>query len=261
MLVSQPLMEPTIRSAIQTLQLPPGSHGLDAGCGIGLQSILLANAVDPDGRVTSLDVSTEFLSCGENLVKEAGLAERISFKEGNVRKLPFENDTFDWAWSSFCIGYAASIEPLQALRELARVVHVGGDVAIFAWTSEKLIPGHPSLEAHLAATSSGLAPFVKGKEPASHYMRALGWFQKLGFENIQAKTFTGDASAPLRDDIYNALVALFEMRWPGVESELKQVEWEEYQRFCFPDSPEFILNNPDYCAFYTCTMFWGKVAK
>ena len=34
------LREPVLRSVIQDLRLPAGSHGLDAGCGIGLQAKL-----------------------------------------------------------------------------------------------------------------------------------------------------------------------------------------------------------------------------
>ena len=36
------LREPVIRSAIQTLEIPAGSRGLDAGCGIGSHTALLA---------------------------------------------------------------------------------------------------------------------------------------------------------------------------------------------------------------------------
>ena len=42
---ANPMREGMLREAIQALKLPPGSHGLDAGCGIGLQALLLAEAV------------------------------------------------------------------------------------------------------------------------------------------------------------------------------------------------------------------------
>ena len=50
LLQSNPLREPMLRSILQSLQLPHGSHGLDAGCGIGLQAFLLAEAVGAEGR-------------------------------------------------------------------------------------------------------------------------------------------------------------------------------------------------------------------
>ncbi len=261
MVVSNPLMEPTVRPAIQALKIPSGSRGLDAGCGIGLQALLLAEAVGPTGHVTGLDVVPEFLLYAEGIVEKSGLSGQISFQEGDVSKLPFDDDTFDWVWSSCCVGYSATLEPLPSLKELARVVKPGGSVAIFAWSSEKLLPGYPLLEARLNATSSGLAPFAKGKRPELHFSRALGWFHDAGLEEATARTFVGDAYAPLTDELRCALVALFEMRWPGVESELTPEEWAEYQRLCLPESPEFILNHPDYYAFFTCSMFHGKVAN
>jgi cyclopropane fatty-acyl-phospholipid synthase-like methyltransferase len=72
---ANPLRESSLRAAIDTLSLPPGSRGLDAGCGIGLQCLLLAEAVGPTGHITGLDVSTEFLDRGQEIVKEAALSE------------------------------------------------------------------------------------------------------------------------------------------------------------------------------------------
>jgi demethylmenaquinone methyltransferase/2-methoxy-6-polyprenyl-1,4-benzoquinol methylase len=258
--VTHSLREPVLRSAIQTLKFPSGSRGLDAGCGIGLQALLLAEAVGAAGHIIGLDLSPEFLDHAEEMVRKAGLSERISFREGDVNKLPFDDDTFDWAWSVDCVGYAP-IEPLPLVRELARVVKPGGSVAILAWSSEKLLPGHPLLEARLNATSAGMAPFVKGKKPESHFLRALGWFRDAGLEEPTARTFAGNAYAPLTDDIRSALIALFQMRWPGVESELTQEDWAEHQRLCLPESTDFILNHPDYYAFFTYSMFHGKVAR
>jgi demethylmenaquinone methyltransferase/2-methoxy-6-polyprenyl-1,4-benzoquinol methylase len=259
MKISNPLIKPCIYSAIQSMQLPLGSHGLDAGCGIGLQGLLLAETVGPSGHVTGLDLSPAFLLYGEKLAKTSGFSERMSFKEGDVRQLPFDDDSFDWAWSSCCVGYAAAIEPLPALMELARVVKPGGSVALLAWSSETLLPGYPLLEARLNATASGIAPFSKGMRPERHFLRGLGWFREAGLEQRTARTFTGGAYAPLTDDLRNALIALFEMRWPGAESELAPKDREEYRRLCNALSPEFIVNHPDYYAFFTCSMLSGIV--
>ena len=258
--VTNPLRVPDLRSAIRTLRLPSGSRGLDAGCGIGLPALLLAEAMGPNGHVTGLDLSPEFLVYAKEIVKKAGLSEQISFQEGDVNKLPFDDDTFDWVWSVDCVGYAP-IEPLPLLKELARVVKPGGSVAILAWSSEKLLPGYPLLEARLNATSSGIAPFTRGKSPELHFLRALGWFRDARIEEPKARTFVGEAYAPLTDDLRKALIALFRMRWPRVESELTQKDRAEYQRLCLPESPDFILNHPDYYAFFTYSMFHGKVAK
>ena len=256
---SHPLRESILREAIGTLKLPSGSCGLDAGCGIGLQCLLLAEAVGPAGHVTGIDISSEFLHRGREIVKEAGLAERICFQEGDVANLPFDNDIFDWAWSADCVGYGPW-EALPLLKELARAVKPGGIVAILAWSSESLLPGCPRLEARLRGTSAGIAPFVHGKMPKTHFLRALSWFRELGFKEPRAKVFSKSYHAPLREEIRNALVSLFDMRWPHAELELASGDQKEFRRLCLPDSPDFILNLPDYYMHFSYTAFWGEVA-
>ncbi len=71
LLVSHPLRAATLRSAIQALELPPGSRGLDVGCGIGRPALLLAEAVGSQGHVAGLDVTPEFLAFGRESVKES----------------------------------------------------------------------------------------------------------------------------------------------------------------------------------------------
>ena len=254
------LRESVIRSAIEVLNLPEGSCGLDAGCGAGQLTLLLSNAVGPGGRVTGLDIVPEFLEYGIESVESAGRSDQISFQEGSLQAIPFDDDTFDWAWSSDCVGYGPW-DPLPLLSELARVVKQGGIIAILAWSSEKLLPGYPRLEARLQATTAGIAPFVNGRDPGLHFLRALDWFRELGFEEPSVQTFSSTVNNPLRDDFYQALVELFEMRWPGVEDELEEKDLLEFQRLCLPGSPDFILDLPDYCAFFTYTRFWGRVAR
>lgn len=256
LLVSNPLREPTLRVMIEELQLTKGSRGLDAGCGIGLQCLLLSREVGLRGHVTGMDISEEMLACGRETVKEAGLSERISFQKGDITKLPFGNNVFDWVWSSDCAAY--SCEALSLLKELVRVVKPGGTVAIAAWSSEKLLPGYPHLEARLGTTSAGFAPFIEGTNPKLHFLRALGWFNELGLKKAKAKTFAGSVCAPFDDAIRNALIALIDMRWSDISTELSPDDLTEFQRLCLADSPDFILNLPDYHAFFTYTMFWGQ---
>jgi demethylmenaquinone methyltransferase / 2-methoxy-6-polyprenyl-1,4-benzoquinol methylase len=257
--ISNPLREPVFRSAIRKLNLPLGSRGLDAGCGIGLQTILLSEAVGPSGLITGLDRSGDFLAHARELSRKTRLSERISFREGDVRKLPFEDDTFDWVWSADCVGYAP-MEPLSLVKELVRVVRPGGSVAILAWSFERLLPGYPLLEAHLNATTSGIAPFIQGTNPNRHFLRALGWFHKAGLEETAVQTFVGDARAPLSEDLRASLVVLFHMRWSGVEEELPNSYKQDYKRLCLSESPDFIVDLNDYYAFITYTMFSGTVA-
>jgi demethylmenaquinone methyltransferase/2-methoxy-6-polyprenyl-1,4-benzoquinol methylase len=49
------------------------------------------------------------------------------------------------------------------------------------------------------------------------------------------------------------------MRWVDVPPELSEEDWAEFQRLCLAESPEFISDLPDYYAFFTYSMFRGRV--
>ena len=156
------------------------------------------------------------------------------------------------------MGYAP-IEPLPMIKELVRVIRPGGIIAILAWSSESLPPGYPKLEARLKGTTIGIAPFSVHKKPENHFMRALGWFHEAGIVEAKARTFAGDVYASLNEELREAVTELLQMRWSGVESEITSEDNQEYQRLCTPQSADFILNQSDYYAFFTYSMFSGVV--
>jgi SAM-dependent methyltransferase len=258
LLEANPLREPLLRTVIQSLQLPAGSHGLDAGCGIGLQALLLAQAIGLEGHITAMDIDPELLAFGSDLTARAGYATQITFREGNVNDLPFEDNHFDWVWSADCIGYPFG-ELASLLKELARVIKPGGSVILLAWSSQQLLPGYPLLEARLNGTCSAYQPYLKGTNPELNFMRALRPFRAAGLEDARAQTFTGDVQGPLNSAQRTALLSLMEMLWGEPQPEVSAEDWQAYQRLCLPGSADFILDLPDYYAFYTYTLFRGRV--
>ncbi len=260
LLQADSIRRPVMRSIIQALQLPPASHGLDVGCGIGLQTLLLAEAVGPAGHITGVDILPELLRHADDLVVKAGLSGRIKYQEADMSRLPFADATFDWVWSADCAGYpAGELQPL--LRELMRVLRPGGSIILLAWSSQQVLPGYPLLEARLNATCSSYMPFLQGKSPDLHFMRAANSFQEAGLDQVEVRTFIGNIQAPLLVEQRTALASLFEMLWGQKQPECSLEDWKEYQRLCAPGSADFILNLPDYYAFFTYTMFRGMVAS
>jgi demethylmenaquinone methyltransferase/2-methoxy-6-polyprenyl-1,4-benzoquinol methylase len=258
LLESNPLRAPLLRAITQALQLPAGSCGLDAGCGIGLQTQLLLEAVGPDGQVTGLDINPELLAYGRGLARRAGVSDQVSFQAGRVERLPFEDQQFDWVWSADCVGYpAGDLAPF--LGELIRVLKPGGSGILLGWSSQQLLPGYALLEARLNATCSGYLPFLEGNSPATHFLRTPQWMRQAGLEEIRSQTFISDIQAPLGKEMRAALQLLFEMLWGEPQPRVSAEDWQEYQRLCLPGSPDFILDIPDYYGFYTYTVFRGEV--
>jgi ubiquinone/menaquinone biosynthesis C-methylase UbiE len=222
---ANPLREPVLRAIIRALQLKTGSCGLDVGCGIGLQTLLLAEAVGLEGHVNGVDIDPELLAFGANLVARAGYSERVTFREGDMGRLPFKEGTFDWVWSADCAGYpVGDLAPI--LQEFKRVLQPGGSVIILAWTSQQVLPGYPLLEARLNSTCSAYNPYLKGKKPELHFLRALQGFQKAGLTEVKAQTFVGDVRAPFRKGERAALISLFEMLWNGPAPDTSPEDWE-----------------------------------
>lgn len=252
------LRMPALSSAVQTLGLPTGSHGLDVGCGIGSHTEVLARATAPGGRVTGLDPSAEHLTVAEESAREKGLSDRARFRRGRVERLPFDPGSFDWAWSVDCVGFIPG-NSVQMLREMARVVRPGGSVAMVLWSGQTLLPGYPLLEARLNATRAGVAPAASDLPPGRHFLRSIGWMSQAGLQEPAARTFPIDLQGPLEEDEKEALAAIIEMRWGRPASELSRADWELYMRITDRQGSDSVVDLEDYFGFFTYTMFWGSV--
>jgi SAM-dependent methyltransferase len=106
----------------QDTRFPAGSRVLEAGCGVGAQTVILA-AQSPDALVTSIDISANSLNAAIARTHAAGLSN-VTFLQADVCSLPFENEEFDHAFVCFVLEHLT--EPVRALTEVARVLKTGG---------------------------------------------------------------------------------------------------------------------------------------
>lgn len=105
--------------------LKPDMYVLDIGCGPGTITVDLATYV-PQGKVLGVEyVDTTLDQCRE-LAKERGI-DNIDFTTGDIHKLPFDDNTFDMVIAHQVLQHIA--DPIQAFKEMKRVVKVGGYVA------------------------------------------------------------------------------------------------------------------------------------
>lgn len=57
----------------------PGSHVADVGCGHGVNTLLMASLVGPEGKVRAIDIQQEMLDRTRQRSKDRGLESRIEF--------------------------------------------------------------------------------------------------------------------------------------------------------------------------------------
>ncbi|MDQ3993446.1 MAG: methyltransferase domain-containing protein, partial [Actinomycetota bacterium] len=74
--------------------LAPGERVLDVGSGAGTDSLVAAQMVAPEGRVTGIDMTEEMLAKARAGAAEMGI-ENVEFHEGEAENLPFPDENFD----------------------------------------------------------------------------------------------------------------------------------------------------------------------
>lgn len=105
---------------------PENCRVLEAGCGVGAQSVMLARN-NPQTLFTSVDVSENSLSAAEVKVRELGAAN-VEFRQADIFALPFKPATFDHIFVCFVLEHLS--QPVEALLALKHVLKPNGTVTV-----------------------------------------------------------------------------------------------------------------------------------
>jgi ubiquinone/menaquinone biosynthesis C-methylase UbiE len=245
-----------IDQIIRFCKFPTGSFGLDAGCGIGLQSQWLMHSIGLAGKIIGVDNTEENLSEARNwLDANTQYQEQLEFQYGDLSELEFSNNTFDWVWCADVLWTGDQ----KLLQELVRVTKPGGKIALVFWSNQSLLCGYPELESRLNLAFTKNTFYLTNSQPKSHFMKALGWLQEQGCKETQAASFNSYASNPMDKTIQEALINCFSMFWDSLKDHVSKIDYDSYQQLCNPNSKKFILNEFDYFGFQTYSVFLGTV--
>ncbi|WMW21365.1 methyltransferase domain-containing protein [Methanolobus mangrovi] len=105
---------------------PAGSKVLEAGCGIGAQTVILSKN-SPQAQITSIDISEDSLNKAKERAAREGV-KNVEFRVESIFDLPFEDESFDHVFVCFVLEHLK--EPVQALANLHRVLKKGGTITV-----------------------------------------------------------------------------------------------------------------------------------
>ncbi|MGA2434862.1 MAG: methyltransferase domain-containing protein [Bryobacteraceae bacterium] len=105
---------------------PAGSRVLEAGCGIGAQTVILAKN-NPRTHFTSIDVSPASVNAAQAAVERAGLTN-VVFQTADIFRLPFPEASFDHVFVCFVLEHLK--QPDEALRRLKSALKPGGTLTV-----------------------------------------------------------------------------------------------------------------------------------
>jgi protein-L-isoaspartate O-methyltransferase len=105
---------------------PAGSRVLEAGCGVGAQTVMLARK-SPAARITCVDLSRESLAQAEAAAAAAQLSN-VEFQQADIFALPYDTCSFDHIFVCFVLEHLA--RPLAALAALRQLLRPGGTITV-----------------------------------------------------------------------------------------------------------------------------------
>ena len=104
-------------------ELKPGETVLEIGSGAGLDSLIAARQVAPDGRVIGIDMTDAMLKKAAEGARQMGLTD-VEFRKGFAEELPVEDESIDVVISNGVINLCPDKEAV--MREVHRVLKPGG---------------------------------------------------------------------------------------------------------------------------------------
>lgn len=105
---------------------PSGTSVLEAGCGVGAQTVILARN-NPGACITSVDISEESIKLAEEKIRSEGLTN-VVFRQGDIFRLPFAPGSFDHIFVCFVLEHLT--DPGLALEQIRPLLKVGGTLTV-----------------------------------------------------------------------------------------------------------------------------------
>jgi len=191
-------------------QLNAGEVVLDLGSGAGLDVLLSAKRVGPQGKAYGLDMTDEMLAVARDNQARSGI-NNVEFLKGHIEEIPLPDNTVDVIISNCVINLSADKD--QVFQEVYRVLKPGGRMAVADIVLTKPLP--LKIQQDLMAWAGCVAGALLIDEYREKLISAgfkdvdVEIIQTYNLSAIEGKSLLPELSASEREDLSGAIVSAF----------------------------------------------------
>jgi arsenite methyltransferase len=127
-----------VGNPVRYARLQPGQTVLDVGSGGGIDTILAARRVGPEGHAIGLDLLEEMCERGRSHAAQAEVEGWTEFRQGEMEDIALPDESVDVAISNGVL--YLSTRKSRALAEIYRVLRPGGRMCMADLTVEGQLP-------------------------------------------------------------------------------------------------------------------------
>ncbi|MEM7112047.1 MAG: methyltransferase domain-containing protein [Chloroflexota bacterium] len=219
---------------------------LDAGAGGGSFLPLMSQLVGSAGHIDALDLAPENIEMIDEQSRAGRYASSVVAKAGSILNLPYENEQFDLIWSANVTQYLTDEELSQTIKEFRRVTRSGGLVVIKEVDMDacrQVAPFPPLMFKRILEAVSGMTQ-VAG---VLRTTMLPFWLRKAGLVDVTYKTYLGERMHPLDKQTRSFIEGLLAF-WgnAAIQLDLPEQDLIQWRRTLDKDSPDYILNDPNF---------------
>lgn len=126
----QTQLEPAQSKLLDMIGLRPGEQVIDIAAGSGALTFRIAASVEPGGSVFATDISDSMTDLARRFALERKISN-VQFEQMDAEALEVKEGTYDVAICSLGLMYVP--DPLQAIKEMHRVLKSGGRAVAAVW--------------------------------------------------------------------------------------------------------------------------------
>jgi ubiquinone/menaquinone biosynthesis C-methylase UbiE len=235
---------------IQDLCLKRGSRVVDAGCGPGLWTPLLAKVIGPEGRIIGVDVSAEALVTARQRSRGQFYEGQVYYRQSSMECLPVASGSLHAVFSANVSQYLP--EPVQTFAALGRYLMPGGQLAVkdIDFGTMRFYNVDPNLQARVFQARAKW----EGQRVIENYTfedswvgsKLAGYLQAAGYENIRMKRYKIIRQAPLTPAFRFYIQGI--ARWFVCEDApfLSKADIQNWLR-CFLDGEACVFDQESFC--------------